>query len=61
MRPKSTLEVKQGDVYLMCSDAPDRLAASLTLEPEAACRDLVRAAFEAGNHDNITGVVVRCV
>lgn len=62
----ATLEVKRGDVYLLCSDGlydplePTRLAASLTLAPEAACRDLVTAAFEAGSHDNITGVVVRC-
>ncbi len=37
-----------------------RLQEGLALEPEAACRDLVTAAFEAGSHDNITGVVVRC-
>ncbi|MDP2274702.1 MAG: protein phosphatase 2C domain-containing protein [Archangium sp.] len=61
-----TLELKRGDVYLLCSDGlydplrPERLAAGLTLEPEAACRDLVSAAFEAGSHDNITAVVVRC-
>ena len=62
----ATFEVQAGDVYLLCSDglydpleAP-RLREALDLEPEAACRDLVTAAFEAGSHDNITGVVVRC-
>ena len=62
----ATFEVKRGDVYLLCSDglydpleAP-RLVAGLSLPPEAACHDLVTAAFEAGSHDNITGVVVRC-
>jgi serine/threonine protein phosphatase PrpC len=62
----ATFEVRRGDVYLLCSDglydpleAP-RLEAGLRLSPEEACRDLVAAAFEAGSHDNITGVVVRC-
>ena len=62
----ATFEVKRGDVYLLCSDglydpleAP-RLREGLCLGPEDACRDLVAAAFEAGSHDNITGVVVRC-
>jgi serine/threonine protein phosphatase PrpC len=62
----ATFEAKPGDVYLLCSDglydpleAP-RLREGLSLEPEDACRDLVCAAFEAGSHDNITGVVVRC-
>lgn len=49
----ATFEAKRGDVYLLCSDG-------LGLDPESACRDLVRAAFEAGSHDNITGLVVRC-
>ncbi len=62
----ATFEVRPGDVYLLCSDglydpleAP-RLREGLDLDPESACRDLVSAAFEAGSHDNITGVVVRC-
>lgn len=62
----ATFEVKRGDVYLLCSDGlydpleSPRLEAGLRLAPEDACRDLVAAAFEAGSHDNITGVVVRC-
>jgi PPM family protein phosphatase len=62
----ATFEVKRGDVYLLCSDglydplAAPRLKQGLSLDPEAACADLVAAAFEAGSHDNITGVVVRC-
>lgn len=62
----ATFEVRRGDSYLLCSDglydplADPRLVAGMVLEPEAACRDLVAAAFEAGSHDNITGVVVRC-
>lgn len=63
----ATFEVKRGDVYLLCSDglydplAEPRLQEGLGLDPESACRDLVSAAFEAGSHDNITGVVVRCI
>ena len=62
----ATFEVKRGDVYLLCSDglydplANPRLQQGLELAPEAACRDLVAAAFAAGRHDNITGVVLRC-
>ncbi len=62
----ATFELERGDVYLLCSDglydplAEPRLQEGLELDPESACRDLVSAAFEAGSHDNITGVVVRC-
>lgn len=62
----ATFEVQRGDVYLLCSDGlydplgEPRLQQGLCLDPESACRDLVCAAFEAGSHDNITGVVVRC-
>jgi serine/threonine protein phosphatase PrpC len=62
----ATFEARRGDVYLLCSDglydplAAPRLLTGLSLAPEAACNDLVNAAFEAGSHDNITGVVVRC-
>jgi serine/threonine protein phosphatase PrpC len=58
--------VEAGDVYLLCSDGlydpleDARLTAGLALPPEAACRDLVQAALDAGSQDNITGVVVRC-
>lgn len=61
-----TFDVKRGDVYLLCSDGlydplgNPRLQQGLELDPESACRDLVAAAFSAGSHDNITGVVVRC-
>ena len=62
----ATFEVERGDVYLLCSDGlydpleGPRLRQGMSLAPEDACRDLVTAAFEAGSHDNITGVVVRC-
>lgn len=61
----ATFPVETGDVYLLCSDGlydpldDARLKAGLSLAPEAACRDLVQAAYDAGSHDNITGVVVR--
>jgi PPM family protein phosphatase len=62
----ATFEIARGDAYLLCSDGlydpleGPRLREGLSLAPEDACRDLVAAAFEAGSHDNITGVVVRC-
>jgi len=62
----ATFDLQRGDVYLLCSDGlydpleNPRLQQGLELDPEAACRDLVTAAFTAGSHDNITGVVVRC-
>jgi serine/threonine protein phosphatase PrpC len=62
----ATFGIEPGDVYLLCSDGlydpldDARLKAGLLQSPEAACRDLVQAAFDAGSHDNITGVVVRC-
>ncbi|MCC6337093.1 MAG: serine/threonine-protein phosphatase [Myxococcales bacterium] len=62
----ASFSLEPGDVYLLCSDGlydpldEARLKAGLELPPEAACRNLVQAAFDAGSHDNITGVVVRC-
>ncbi len=60
------VELRAGDVYLLCSDglyeplAPEEIAAALAL-PEAAraCEALVTAAYDAGGRDNITAVVVR--
>lgn len=62
----STFPVERGDVYLLCSDGlydpldDARLRRGLELSPDQACADLVQAAFDAGSHDNITGIVVRC-
>jgi serine/threonine protein phosphatase PrpC len=62
----STFSVERGDVHLLCSDGlydpldDARLRRGLELSPDQACADLVQAAFDAGSHDNITGLVVRC-
>jgi serine/threonine protein phosphatase PrpC len=60
------LELRTGDVYLLCSDGlyeplgPERIAAGLALEDTSlACANLVTGAYEAGGRDNITAVVVR--
>lgn len=58
------LEAQPGDVYLLCSDGlydpldDARLKVGLQKSPREACDDLVRAAYEAGSHDNITAVIV---
>jgi serine/threonine protein phosphatase PrpC len=61
------IDVREGDVYLLCSDGlyeplgPQRLAAVLGGQqsaPELAER-LVNEAYEAGGKDNITALVVR--
>ena len=62
----ATFPIEAGDRYLLCSDGlydpldEARLKAGLTLTPEAACKDLVHAAFAAGSTDNITAVVIAC-
>jgi serine/threonine protein phosphatase PrpC len=60
------LELRAGDVYLLCSDGlyeplePEMIAASLALPTLAeACDTLVIGAYDAGGRDNITAVVVR--
>jgi serine/threonine protein phosphatase PrpC len=61
-----TLELRVGDVYLLCSDGlyeplgPERIAEGLAMaDLEQACASLVTGAYEAGGRDNITAVVVR--
>jgi PPM family protein phosphatase len=61
------LDLRPGDVVLLCSDgltemvADDRLAAALREEPDPrrACERLVAEANETGGKDNITVVVAR--
>jgi serine/threonine protein phosphatase PrpC len=60
------LEVREGDVYLLCSDGlyeplgPQRLAAGLGRKESApaVAERLVHEAYEAGGKDNITALVV---
>jgi serine/threonine protein phosphatase PrpC len=60
------LELRVGDVYLLCSDGlyeplgTERIAAGLALpDIQQVCATLVTGAYEAGGRDNITAVVVR--
>jgi protein phosphatase len=60
------LEVRAGDVYLLCTDGltemvEDREIGKLlaSTEPETAVRKLISAANGAGGVDNITAVVVK--
>lgn len=61
----ATYDVEPGDTFLLCSDGlydpldEARLRSALELEPQEACAQLVRDAYEAGGTDNITGVVLR--
>jgi serine/threonine protein phosphatase PrpC len=62
------LELRAGDVYLLCSDGlyeplgPEKIAEGLALPScAAACEALVTGAYEAGGRDNITAVVVRVI
>ncbi|MCY1075188.1 PP2C family protein-serine/threonine phosphatase [Archangium lansingense] len=59
------LEVREGDVYLLCSDGlyeplgPERLAAGLGQGHSAGVAEaLVQEAYAAGGRDNITAIVV---
>ncbi len=60
------LEVEAGDVFLLCSDgltdalSNERIGDVLGAhtDPQLACRELNRLAFEHGSQDNITSVVV---
>ena len=61
------LEVQAGDRLLLCSDGltemvpHDEIAAALRAEPdpEAACKNLLAKANDAGGRDNITLLIVR--
>ncbi len=60
------LELRPGDVFLLCSDGlyeplgPEKIAEGMAkLSLKEACDFLVTGAFEAGGRDNITAVVVR--
>jgi len=61
-----TIEVADGDVFLLCSDGlsneVSELAIEQTLLPgncRLACKALLELALESGGRDNITAVVVR--
>ncbi|MCB9598451.1 MAG: serine/threonine-protein phosphatase [Sandaracinaceae bacterium] len=66
-RPDLRVErVEAGDVLLLCSDGlsdplgDDAIARGLSCKSaEAACTELVAAAYEAGGTDNITALVLR--
>ncbi len=66
-RPELRVErVEPGDVLLLCSDGlsdpldDEAIARGLSCKTaEAACRELVAAAYAAGGTDNITAVVLR--
>jgi protein phosphatase len=61
------LDLRQGDVVLLCSDGltemvPDERIAALLREeagPERACARLVAEANDRGGKDNITAIVAR--
>ena len=61
------MDVRKGDVLLMCSDGLSGMIRNneikdillATTEPIEACRELTDRANQAGGHDNITVVVVR--
>jgi serine/threonine protein phosphatase PrpC len=61
-----TVDVRDGDVFLLCTDGlsgvldPPRIAELLALPPEAACHALVGIALDAGSRDNVSAIVVRC-
>lgn len=61
-------EIRSGDIFVLCSDglntmlSDDEIRAQLLAhrdDPEAACRELVRAANQRGGEDNVTVIVVR--
>lgn len=59
------LEVREGDVFLLCSDGlsgpvtnPEIGAFASEFHPEAACRYLIHLANLRGGPDNITAVIV---
>jgi protein phosphatase len=63
------LDVRPGDVYLLCSDGVSGMLSEPQIEaiasahpdhPEALGRELIAAANQAGGKDNATVIVVRC-
>ncbi|MBI1785290.1 Stp1/IreP family PP2C-type Ser/Thr phosphatase [Candidatus Sumerlaeota bacterium] len=63
-----TVEAKEGDLYLLCSDGlttmVDDAGIARTLVAngpnlEKSCAELVRAANDAGGHDNVSVVLIR--
>ncbi len=56
--------VQPGDRFMLCSDGLheyielEEIATVLELEPEAACKHLIKIANERGGKDNITNIVV---
>ena len=64
----TSIEVRQGDVFLLCSDGLNTMLSDEQIEailvghrqaPEAACRTLVLEANRHGGEDNVTVVVAR--
>ncbi|MBN1209479.1 MAG: serine/threonine-protein phosphatase [Myxococcaceae bacterium] len=60
------LELRVGDVYLLCSDGlyepltPEQLAEAMALaDLNRVCESLITGAYEAGGRDNITAVAFR--
>jgi serine/threonine protein phosphatase PrpC len=60
------LELRVGDVFLLCSDGlyeplmPEQITEALSLpDLEKACERLITSAYDAGGRDNITAVVFR--
>jgi len=65
----ATVEIRPGDVFLLCSDGLNTMLTDEQIQgvlarrrndPEGACRELVEAANLHGGEDNVT-VVVACV
>ena len=65
----SEIEIRQGDVYLLCSDGltgmvPEEEILRVVAESpslEAACQQLIDAANERGGLDNVTAILVKTV
>jgi protein phosphatase len=65
----SCLDVRPGDVYLLCSDGVSGMLSESEIkaiasghhnDPEGLCRELIAAANQAGGKDNATVIVVGC-
>ena len=66
----SEIEIRSGDVYLLCSDGltgmvPEdeilRVVADNKNDLEAACKELIDAANERGGLDNVTAILVKTI
>lgn len=63
----NTFEIKSGDVYLLCSDGLSGMIDKDIMEQilianadlEESAQALIRAANEAGGHDNISLILIR--